>query len=162
MVGLFWITGDAVYLGAPPDLLGRAVLVTDAGLDSVGHEQVGGWPWAEVRGVAVRDVPLRSAVRRRLSLAGTLLLSAVFGGIDEPPAMTVCVDTADGGRELTVASAAAAGYGRAEITLSHTLLDRFADGSACPSRLADWARTHPAGTPGRARREALLRQWAAR
>ncbi|MFP3987122.1 hypothetical protein U9R90_06385 [Streptomyces sp. E11-3] len=163
MVGLFWIDvdEDTVYLGAPPDILGRTVLVSDAGLEGVGNEQAGSWAWAEVREVAVLGAPVRSAVRRSLSMAGTLLLTAVSGGpVDDAPAMTVRVDTADGQRELTTSTAAAGGYGQDEFDLSQVLLDRFADGSARPSTLVEWARTHSGGTPHRADREALLRAWA--
>jgi hypothetical protein len=38
MVGLFWISEDAVYVGSPPTGDGRCVLLTADGLDAVGPE----------------------------------------------------------------------------------------------------------------------------
>ncbi|WP_156722290.1 hypothetical protein [Streptomyces apocyni] len=160
MVGLFWITQESVHLGGPPDSLGRAVLISDMGLEAIGEKQRGTWAWADVHQVPLLDVPVRSAVRRGLSTAWTLTQTAAFGGIEEAPAMTVGVETAGDITELTVSTSAAGGYGQDEFDLSQALLDRFAEGSARPSSLTRWARTHAGGTPPRAAREELLRQWA--
>ncbi|TPQ20778.1 hypothetical protein [Streptomyces sporangiiformans] len=161
MVGLFWITGESVHLGAPPSGLGPGVLVTEEGLTAVGDGQTNNWAWADLKKVTLLDAPIRSSLGRRFSMSVDAVLTAAFGGTaDTAPAMTVRVETADGATELSAPTAAAGGYEDSEFALSQALLNRFAEGSCRPSALLAWGRTQPDKTPGRTVRETLLREWA--
>lgn len=163
MVGLFWIAADGgVYVGAEPEGYGRGVRLTRDGVEGLGTDQGGGWSWAEVRSVAVRDVRIRAAARLLATAAVDLVGSAVAGGGESPAAFEVHVETAEGTVELSAHSAAAAGgYVPSEYDLSVALLERFVAGAADVETLAHWGRVHAGGgTPWREEREALLRKWA--
>ncbi|MFI2371925.1 hypothetical protein [Streptomyces sp. NPDC018833] len=163
MVGLFWITADAVYVGAPPGTEGRGVRLTGQGVEAVrgGADGTGGrtWTWAELRSATVEGAPVRSASRRRLSLAVDTVLTVALGGAIEPPQMILRLETAEGAEELRVHSAAAAAYVEEEFILSQDLLARFVDGTASPVTLAEWGRVADGTTPKPPARQALLREW---
>ncbi|MDN3297736.1 hypothetical protein QWM81_27605 [Streptomyces ficellus] len=160
MVGLFWITAEAVYVGAPPGTEGRGVRLTGEGVEAAGPDGSRTWTWAELRSATVEGAPVSSASRRRLSLAVETVLTAALGGTGEPPEMIVRLDTADGVVELPVHSAAAGAYEPEEAALSQELLARFADGTASPLTLMEWGRNADGSTPKPAERQALLREWA--
>ncbi|MDX3690089.1 hypothetical protein PV726_07015 [Streptomyces europaeiscabiei] len=164
MVGLFWIAEDGgVYIGAKPDGYGRGVRLTSAGVEGLGTDQGGHWAWAEVRGVAVKYVKIRSAGRLLVGAAFDLVGTAVTGHGDAPGAFEVHVDTGDGSVvELEAYMApAGGGYVPSEYELSMKLLDRLAGGTANVDALEAWGRTHGIeGTPRREEREALLKEWA--
>ncbi|MEU2620378.1 hypothetical protein ABZ642_19995 [Streptomyces sp. NPDC007157] len=162
VVGLFWITEDAVYLGAEPVGTASGVRLTEDGVEALGIDHGTYWSWSEVRRIDVLDVPVRSAGRRLVSMALGSLLVAVTGDGEFPPAYTVRVETAEDAVEVSVMSAVVGGiYQPVEYELSRTLLDRLADGRATVGDLSAWRRDHAAdGTPPREEREALLRKWA--
>lgn len=159
MVGLFWITADAVHLGAPPGTEGRGVRLTEKGVEAgaAGGHRV--WTWEELRSATVEGAPVRSASRRRLALAVEIVLTAALGGTGEPPAMLLRLETASGTEELAVHAAAAGAYDKEEFALSQDLLARFVDGGASPRTLTAWARVADGTTPKSPERQALLRKW---
>ncbi|MFD3589202.1 hypothetical protein [Streptomyces sp. NPDC058683] len=162
LVGLFWITEDAVYLGAEPVGTASGVRLTEDGVEVLGTGHGTYRSWSEVRRIDVRDVPVRSAGRRLVSMALDSLLVAVTGDGELPPAYTVRVETAEDTVEVSVLSAVAGGiYQPVEYDLSRTLLTRLADGTTTVADLLAWRRDHtPDATPPREEREALLRKWA--
>ncbi|MER5517215.1 hypothetical protein [Streptomyces sp. NPDC002763] len=161
VVGLFWITEDAVYLGAEPVGTASGVRLTEDGVEALGIDHGTYRSWSEVRRIDVRDVPVRSAGRRLVSMAIDSLLVAVTGDGELPPAYTVRVETAEDTVEVSVLSAVAGGiYQPVEYDLSRTLLARLADGGTTVADLLAWRRDHADGTPPREEREALLRKWA--
>ncbi len=161
MVGLFWITDDSVYVGAEPVGTAPGVRLTTDGVETLGLGRGESWKWSEVRAIDVRDVAVRSAARRLVSLAFDALVAAVTGDGEQPPAYTVRVDSADGTTEVSVLSAVAGEiYTPVEYALSRTLLARLADGGTTVGELLAWRRDRTDGrTPPRAEREALLRKW---
>ncbi|MFE4918512.1 hypothetical protein [Streptomyces sp. NPDC056661] len=161
MVGLFWVSEDAVHLGAPPGESAPGVRLAAEGLDAVGCGS-GTWKWAELSSVTVVGAPVRATPGRQLSMTLDVVLGAMgLGGPEGPAEMTVRVQAPDGVAELLVHSAAAGAYTPREIQLSHQVLDRFVAGTLSPAVLSAWGRAHGAGkTPRPAEREALLQQWA--
>ncbi|MER7479033.1 hypothetical protein ABTX60_15520 [Streptomyces sp. NPDC126510] len=159
MVGLFWITADAVYVGAPPGTEGRGVRLTEKGVEAgaAGDHRV--WTWEELRSATVEGAPVRSASRRRLALAVEVVLTAALGGTGEPPEMLLRLETASDAQELAVHSAAAGAYDKEEVALSQDLLARFVDGDASPRTLMAWCRDTGDTTPKSPERQALLRNW---
>ncbi|WP_255308424.1 hypothetical protein [Streptomyces marincola] len=162
MVGLFWITEDSVYLGAEPAGTASGVRLTEEGVETLGAGREAFWSWPEVERIDVRDVPVRSAPRRLVSMALGTLYSAVTGDGEHPPAWTVRVETADGAAEVEVHAAVAGGtYTPAEYVLSRTVLGRLASGGTTVGDLVAWRLDRPTGdSPPRGAREALLRTWA--
>ncbi|MFD9603388.1 hypothetical protein OG609_21835 [Streptomyces sp. NBC_01224] len=75
MVGLFWITGTAAHIGAPPNEPGPGVLLTEEGLTGLGADQSGRWTWDGIQRVTVAGVPVRSSGRRAAG-TGVALRSA--------------------------------------------------------------------------------------
>ncbi|MFI5744842.1 hypothetical protein ACIBBE_02750 [Streptomyces sp. NPDC051644] len=140
MVGLFWITGTAAHIGAPPNEPGPGVLLTEEGLTGLGADQGGRWTWDGIRRVSVVGAPVRSSVGRAAGLLLDTVITAAFGGVDDGPAMFVRVETPTEEVELTV-YAPTAFYGPAECRLSQDLLDAYVDGRATPAALLDWGRT---------------------
>ncbi|WP_282699897.1 hypothetical protein [Streptomyces sp. CC219B] len=162
MVGLFWITEDAVYVGAEPTGTASGVRLSADGVDVLGPEEdSGSWGWAEVLRIEAGDVAVRPAVRRWVSRAVDAVTVAVTGDGDLPPAFTVRVATADGVSEVGVLAAVAGGiYGPVEYELSRTLLNRLVDGRADLDDLLAWRRERADdSTPGREERESLLLKW---
>ncbi|MEU1005676.1 hypothetical protein [Streptomyces tibetensis] len=159
MVGLFWITADAVYVGAPPGTEGRAVRLTEKGVEAgvAGDHRV--WTWEDLRSATVEGAPVHGAARRRLALAVEIVLTAALGGTGEPRQMLLRLETASGAEELAVHSAAAGAYDKEEFALSQALLARFVDGSASPRTLTEWGRVAGDTTPKSPERQALLRNW---
>ncbi|MDQ1009475.1 hypothetical protein QFZ82_003960 [Streptomyces sp. V4I23] len=159
MVGLFWITEDAVHVGAPPGTEGRGVRLTEQGMEAAAAGGHRAWTWAELRSATVEGAPVRSASRRRLALAVETVLTAALGGAGEPPEMLLRLETAHGAEELAVHSAAAGAYVEEEFALSQDLLARFVDGTASPRTLTAWGRVAGGTTPKPTERLALLRKW---
>lgn len=171
MVGLFWIAGDVVHLGAPPSKAGPGVVLTADGLGAVGQADGRGWAWEDIRTLAIRDAPVKPPAARWASLAVGSALTSVLSlaanpaqgamvGPGGPALLSVHLETAEGPRRLGVHAAVAGSYVRSEYELSQALLDRFVDGTASPAVLMAWHRDREdSGTPRRAAREALLRGW---
>ncbi|WP_369776806.1 hypothetical protein [Streptomyces sp. R33] len=159
MVGLFWITPDAAYVGSPPAADGSCVRLTAHGLEAVGPDGSRSWAWEGLRSAVIEDVP-RQGPSGRLSGILESLLSSVSGG-EEPPGMTLRLQTEYGVEELRVYSAAAGGYDAEEDALSQELLARFVTGTANPRTLEAWGSDHGSeGTPKAHVRQDLLRAWA--
>lgn len=159
MVGLFWITPGAVYLGSPPADDGSCVRLTGDGLEAVAPDGSRTWAWEGLRSAVVTDVPRQGPSGR---LAGILesLLSSLSGG-EGPAEMTLRLETEYGSEEVPVYSAAAGGHSVEEEVLSQELLARFVTGTVNPQVLAAWGRDHGSGGTPKARvREDLLRAWA--
>ncbi|MFF9503446.1 hypothetical protein [Streptomyces sp. NPDC014656] len=159
MVGLFWITADAVYVGAPPGTEGRGARLTEKGVEAGAAGDHRTWTWEELRSASVEGAPVRGASRRRLALAVEAVLTAALGGTGEPPEMLLRLETASGSEELPVHSAAAGAYDEEEFTLSQNLLARFVDGEASPRTLTAWGAIAGDTSPKRPERQALLRKW---
>ncbi|MFD3700397.1 hypothetical protein ACFWUZ_30460 [Streptomyces sp. NPDC058646] len=162
MVGLFWVTPDAVYVGSPPTADGRSVRLTADGLEAADPDGSRRWTWEGLRSAVVEDVPTGSSSGRASKMLGSLVSAAVGAFLGEgPPEMTLRLTTEAGPERVTVHSAASGGYGADEAALSQELLTRFAAGTADPRVLEAWGREHGAeGTPKQSAREALLRRWA--
>ncbi|GAB2878363.1 hypothetical protein [Streptomyces mayteni] len=162
MVGLFWITEDAVHLGTEPAGTASGVRLTADGVEALGTDHGTSWSWSEVRRIEPRDVPVRSTARRLATMAFDTLYAAITGDGELPPAYTVRVETADDAVEVDVVSAVTGGfYTPGEYELSRALLDRLTEGGATVGDLLAWRREQPTdGTPPREEREALLRAWA--
>ncbi|MFB6554681.1 hypothetical protein [Streptomyces sp. NPDC056405] len=162
MVGLFWITEDAVYVGAEPTGTASGVRLTKDGVETLGLGQDRFWPWHEVRGLDVQDVAVRSAARRLASMAFDSLVVLATGDGEHPPAFTVRVDTtADGTVEAAALTAAPGGiHTPDEYDLSRTLLTRLTTGATPVDDLLAWRRDEPEDVaPTRDERLALLRRW---
>ncbi|WP_405924632.1 hypothetical protein [Streptomyces sp. NBC_00035] len=162
MVGLFWITEDAVYLGAEPIGTASGVRLTEDGVETLGMGNGASWSWEQIRRIEVRDLAERSAGRRLVSMAIDSLVVLVTGDGVLPPAFTVHLETVAESVDVSaLAAVAGAIYPQPEIELSRTLLERLADGGAAVGDLLAWRREQPDdSTPRREEREALLRKWA--
>ncbi|MEU7578580.1 hypothetical protein AB0B50_13340 [Streptomyces sp. NPDC041068] len=163
MVGLFWIAEGDIYLGAKPSGLAAGVRLTPEGVVALGDRQSGVWPWEDVHGLAVDDVPVKS-LKRHVGAAVDMVLTVGLGGGDEAPTMTVRITGPEGeDTELTAYTAAAVGYSQTECDLSQDLLARLTEGAGTLlttlSAMSTWGRRHEGGTPRTAEREALLREW---
>ncbi|MFI1001367.1 hypothetical protein ACIP10_02645 [Streptomyces galbus] len=155
MAGLFWITPETVYLGAPPSTTPSAVILTPDGLTAVGP-QAGYWPWRHVSSVTVADVPAKTTTARSLARLFEVVL-----GPQSPTEMTVRVETTNGASfGIGVHSAAASAYTIREAALSQNLLDLFVQRRASPTMLTDWlVRSPRSRAPRPAERESLLQRW---
>ncbi|MEU9107180.1 hypothetical protein AB0D54_23080 [Streptomyces xanthophaeus] len=158
MIGLFWITPDAVYVGSPPDAMGSCVRLSVDGLEAFDLDGASRmWRWEAVRSAVVEDVPVEGS--------GGLFASVVSAAVgafhgEGPRAMRLRLETEDGTEEVTVHSAAARGYGTEEAALSQDLLARFVAGTADPRTVEEWGREHGLeNTPKPRVREELLRTW---
>ncbi|MFJ5776429.1 hypothetical protein [Streptomyces sp. NPDC093094] len=172
MVGLFWIAEGDVYVGAKPSGLARGVRLTPEGVIALGDGQSRLYLWEDVHALTVADVPVKS-FRRQVGAVTGMALSTVInlaapegGPADEaPPLMTVYVESGDGKDELQTFTAAAVGYTQAEVGLSRALLTRLTEGAATMATtltaMSEWGRAREGGSPRRAEREALLREWLA-
>ncbi|MFJ4776101.1 hypothetical protein [Streptomyces sp. NPDC088762] len=161
MVGLFWVTPDAVYVGSPPSALGSFVRLTSDGLEAEGPDGRRTWSWEGLRSAAVEDVPAASASGRASKFVGSVVSAAIgaFTG-ERPPEMTLRLQTEDAHEEVTVYAAASGGYGPEETALSQQLLARFVAGTADPRTIEAWGREHGLETTPKERvRESLLRAW---
>ncbi|MFI1762222.1 hypothetical protein ACH41H_09285 [Streptomyces sp. NPDC020800] len=172
MVGLFWIAGSDVYVGAKPSGLAPGVRLTSEGVEALGDRQSGLHLWEDVHALTLTDVPVKT-LKRQAGAVGNLALGTVMdlalsAGVglagEDPPLMTVCVESTDGDHELAVYVAAAVGYSQTEVDLSHALLSRLTEGAATMATtlaaMSEWGRTWEGGSPRRAEREQLLREWA--
>ncbi|MEV0937293.1 hypothetical protein [Streptomyces phaeochromogenes] len=162
MVGLFWIAEGDVYVGAKPSGRAPGVRLTPEGVVSLGDGSSDLWPWDEVRGLTVEDVPLKTLKRRISVMVDMVLTVTSFGETDAPPMMSVFVETADGTTDLTV-YAAASSYSQEEYDLSLSLLSHLTAGEATLratlAAMAQWGRAQEDGSPRAAEREGLLREW---
>ncbi|MFG2342058.1 hypothetical protein [Streptomyces yangpuensis] len=161
MVGLFWITADAVYVGSPPTAIGGCVKLTAEGLEALDPDGSRSWNWEELRSAVIEDVPTSGASGRVSRLLGSMVSAAagVFLG-EGPPEMSLRLETEAGSEEVTVYAAAAGGYEPSEVTLSMELLARFVARTADPRALGTWGSEHAReGTPPHAERETLLEEW---
>ncbi|MFF1355064.1 hypothetical protein [Streptomyces sp. NPDC058297] len=173
MVGLFWITGGDVYVGAKPSGLAPGVRLTPEGVVGLGDRQSTLCLWADVTALTVADVPVKSLMRQvgvvkdlALSAVTELALPVSSGRVDEaPPLMTVRVESSGGHHELAAHVAAAVGYPQTEVDLSHALLSRLTEGAATMettlAAMSEWGRAWEGGSPRSSQREQLLREWAA-
>ncbi|MEU6014464.1 hypothetical protein ABZ826_10525 [Streptomyces sp. NPDC047515] len=172
MVGLFWIVEGDVYVGAKPSGLAPGVRLTPEGVVALGDRQSGLHLWEDVRALTVADVPVKS-LKRQVGAVKDLALGTVVnlalpmgpGRVDEAPAMmTVCVESRDGDYELATYVAAAVGYSPTEVDLSRALLSRLTEGAATMATtlaaMSEWGRAWEGGSPRKAEREGLLREWA--
>ncbi|MFF8479133.1 hypothetical protein [Streptomyces sp. NPDC015414] len=155
MAGLFWITPETVYLGAPPSTTPSAVTLGPTGLTILGP-QAGFWLWKHIAGLTVEDAPTRSTMARSLAAALAVIL-----GPQSPTEMTVRLETTDGSKlAIPVHSAAAFAYTICEVDLSQGLLDQMVRGKTSPASFTKWLRTSACTRPLRpAKREALLHHW---
>jgi hypothetical protein len=172
MVGLFWIAEGDVYVGAKPSGAAPGVRLTPEGVVALGEGHSGLHLWEDVQDLAVADVPVSSLLRQvgavkdfAVGTVVNLALPMGPGRVSEaPPMMTVRVLSHDGAHELTAYAAAAVGYSPAEAALSHALLSRLTKGAATMATtltaMSEWGRAHEGGSPRRAERERLLREWA--
>lgn len=162
MVGLFWITPDAVYVGSPPTGLGGVVRLTADGLEALDSEGSRMWRWEGLRSAVVGEVPTQTPSGRVVKVLGSVVLGALETLIGRyPPEMTLRLETEQGPAQVSVYSAAAGGYGPQEVALSQDLLARFVARTADPRALEIWGREHGLeGTPKPRARESLLRAWA--
>ncbi|MGP3683530.1 hypothetical protein ACTVZO_02260 [Streptomyces sp. IBSNAI002] len=162
MVGLFWVTPDAVYVGSPPAADGGCVRLGADGLEAVDPDGSRSWGWDGLSAAVVEDVPTEGPAGRAPKFLGSIVSAAVGAFLGEgPPEMTLRLETGGGPQELTVHSAAAGGYGAEEAALSQELLSRFVAGTADPRVIGAWGREHGLeGTPKPREREVLLRAWA--
>ncbi|WP_327354611.1 hypothetical protein [Streptomyces sp. NBC_01304] len=158
MVGLFWITDHEVYVGSPPGADGTGLRLTDDAVQTLGTTAPRTFAWWELRAIELSDVPVRTT-SRRLSVAVEGALSVAFGGMDDPPPMTVQVESASGAEEFTLYAVSASGHSETERDLSQALLNAFLAGDSSPGLLMAWRRRHGEGNPRSAQREALLREW---
>ncbi|MEU3839409.1 hypothetical protein AB0E88_05185 [Streptomyces sp. NPDC028635] len=171
MVGLFWIAEGDVYLGAKPSGLAPGVRLTPEGVVALGDRQSGFFLWEDVRALTVADVPVKTLKRqigavRDFAVDTVANLAMPMGPAltdDTPPVMTLRVGTPGGDHELTAYTAAAVGYSPAEADLSRALLARLTEGAATMATtlaaMSQWGRAWEGGSPGRAERERLLREW---
>ncbi|MER6446756.1 hypothetical protein DEJ51_32145 [Streptomyces venezuelae] len=163
MVGLFWVTPDAVYVGSPPNAIGIGVRLTAEGLEATDPASPRTWTWAELRSAVVEDVPRHDPVGRATKALGAMISAAIGSDYlgEGPPEMKLRLETEEGTHEVTVHSAAAGGYSAGETRLSQELLDRFVAGTAHPRAVEEWGREHAVeGTPDPRAREVLLHAWA--
>ena len=156
MVGLFWITADAVHVGAPPGIAGQGARLTEKGVEHPDGDRL--WTWEDLDSASVEAAPVRSTLRRRLALAAEFVLTAGLGGAGEPPAMLLCLETPSSREELPVQAATSA-YDEEEFTRSQSLLTLFVTGTASPRTLMTWAQSADGTTPKSPERRALLREW---
>ncbi|MEY2231709.1 MULTISPECIES: hypothetical protein [Streptomyces] len=163
MVGLFWVTSDAVYVGSPPNTLGIGVRLTGEGVEATDPDSPRTWTWSELRSAVVEDAPKHNPVGRAAKILGSMVSAAIGAeNLGEgPPEMRLRLETEEGTQEVTVHAAAAGGYTAEESRLSQDLLDGFVGGSRNPLTLEEWGREHATeGTPEPRAREALLHTWA--
>ncbi|MBP2035186.1 hypothetical protein [Streptomyces avidinii] len=162
MVGLFWVTPDAVYVGSPPNGIGVGVRLTADGLEALDPDGPRAWTWEGLRSAVIEGVPSETPAGRTSKLLGSVVSAAIGTFLGEgPPEMTLRLATGDGSQEVTVYSAAAGGYLAEEARLSQDLLDRFVAGTADLRAVETWGREHALeGTPEPSARQALLRTWA--
>lgn len=155
MADLFWITPEAVYLGAPPSTTPAAVLLRAEEVQAVGPAE-GRWPWPDVTSVTLAGAPVKSSTGRRLARAFEVVWAP-----QSPYEMTVTIETTDGTRtDVFVHSAAATAYTAREVELSQHLLSFFVEGKSTPQMLIDWLlNTQISRNPGPDAREALLQSW---
>ncbi|MFC8510855.1 hypothetical protein ACFU3J_24770 [Streptomyces sp. NPDC057411] len=171
MVGLFWIVEGDVYVGAKPSGHGPGVRLTPEAVVGLGDGQSRLHLWEDVRGLTVSGVPTKTLMRQVGAVKdlaiGTVMELALAGGVslggEAPPLLTVGVESAEGVDELTAYVAAARGYSPTEADLSRALLSRLTEGAATLettlAAMSDWGRGREGGTPRRAEREELLREW---
>lgn len=160
-MGLFWVSGERVYLGTPPATGEPGVLLSPVGVRITGPAPQA-WRWSAVMDLQVTEAPVRSTLvrwaARGLSVAAAALDAWVPGS---PAEMTVVITTTQGDRiESPVFSGAATAYTQREVDLSLGLLARFTRGESSPAALTNWWNDAQPGEVLRSReREAVLEGW---
>ncbi|WP_458244338.1 hypothetical protein [Streptomyces sp. MAI_2237] len=162
-VGLFWVSADGVYVGAPAAAPAPNVVLTAEGPQVTGPHQRQ-WAWADLVGLEITDVPVRSAPQQWATHAASFVAAALDAWVPSSPTeMTVSVVASDGTYRTPVYSSAAVAYSPREAALSCRLISHFTRGTATPAVMAEWwERTRPAKILRSREREAVLELWLAR
>ncbi|MGW2743168.1 hypothetical protein [Streptomyces sp. NPDC001450] len=161
-VGLFWVTADSVYLGAPATAPAPNVVLRASGLHVTGpHPRE--WSWSDIVGLEVTEVPTRSTLQRWATNAASFAAAALDAWVPgSPTEMTVSITTPDNTLQTPVYSSAAVAYSPREADLSHQLIGHFTEGAATPAVMTEWwAQTRPERVLRSREREALLELWLA-
>ncbi|MEU4167053.1 hypothetical protein AB0F46_09220 [Streptomyces sp. NPDC026665] len=161
-VGLFWVSADGVYVGAPATEPAPRVMLETSGPRVTGpHGRE--WAWSDLAGLEVTEVPVRSTVQRWTTHAVTFVAAALDAWVPSSPTeMTVSITAPDGTVLTPAYSSAAVAYSGREVDLSRLLIGRFVQGTATPAVMTEWwVRTRPAGILRSREREALLELWLA-
>jgi len=162
-VGLFWVSSDGVYMGAPaPEPVPNMVL-TPLGPRVTGP-QPRNWAWSDLAGLEITEVPTRSAPQRWATHAASFVAAALDAWMPSSPAeMTVSVIAPDGTYRTPVYSSAAVAYSPREVALSRRLISDFTQGTATPAVMTEWwEQTRPTKILRSREREAVLALWLAR
>ncbi|MEU8589124.1 hypothetical protein AB0C59_19285 [Streptomyces sp. NPDC048664] len=163
-VGLFWVTADGVYVGAPTTAPAPEVVLETSGPRVKGPDPHA-FAWSDVTELEVTEVPVRSTVQRWALHAATFAAAALDAWVPgSPTEMTVSITTPDGTVTTPVHSSAAVAYSPREIALSRRLIGHFTQGTATPAVITEWwaNQTRPAGILRSREREAVLELWLAR
>jgi hypothetical protein len=162
-VGLFWVSADGVYVGAPATAPAPDVVLTAAGPRVTGP-QPREWIWSDLVGLEITEVPTRSAPQRWAIHAASFVAAALDVWVPSSPAeMTLCVITSDGTYRTPVHSSAAVAYSPREVALSRRLISHFIQGTATPAVMTEWwERTRPSKVLRSREREAVLELWLGR
>ncbi|MCT9010571.1 hypothetical protein ACWGKW_41015 [Streptomyces sp. NPDC054766] len=161
-VGLFWVSADGVYVGAPATAPAPCVVLKTSGPRVTGpHER--DWAWSDIEGLEVTEVPVRSTLQRWATHAATFAAAALDAWVPSSPTeMTVSIAAPDGTVLTPVHSSAAVAYSGREVDLSRQLISRFTRGTATPTVMTEWwEQTRPARVLRSREREALLELWLA-
>ncbi|MET8101875.1 hypothetical protein ABZV29_36340 [Streptomyces sp. NPDC005236] len=158
-VGLFWVSADGVYVGAPATAPAPCVVLKTSGPRVSGpHER--DWAWSEIAGL---EVTVRSTLQRWTTHAATFAAAALDAWVPSSPTEMAVSITAPEGTVLTpVYSSAAVAYSGREVDLSRRLISRFTQGTATPTAMTEWwVQTRPTRILRSREREALLELWLA-
>ncbi|MFI5978977.1 hypothetical protein [Streptomyces sp. NPDC051452] len=162
-VGLFWVSADGVYVGAPATAPAPNVMLTAAGPRVTGpHPRE--WTWSDLVGLEITEVPARSAPQRWATHAASFVAAALDAWVPSSPTeMTVCAIASDGTYRTPVYSSAAVAYSPREVALSRRLISHFTQGTATPAVMTEWwEQARPAKVLRSREREAVLELWLAR
>jgi hypothetical protein len=161
-VGLFWVTADGAYVGAPSAAPAPRVVLRVSGPRVTGpHER--DWAWSEIEGLEVTEVPVRSRAQRWATHAASFAAAALDAWVPSSPTeMTVSITAPDRTVLTPVYSSAAVAYSGREVDLSRQLIGRFTRGTASPTVMTEWwEQNRPARVLRSREREALLELWLA-
>jgi hypothetical protein len=162
-VGLFWVSADGVYVGAPATAPAPNMVLTTAGPRVTGpHPRE--WTWSDLVGLEITEVPTRSAPQRWATHAASFVAAALDAWVPSSPTeMTVSVIAPDGTYRTPVYSSASVAYSPREVALSRRLLSDFTQGTATPAVMTEWwEQTRPTKILRSREREAVLELWLTR
>jgi hypothetical protein len=162
-VGLFWVSADSVYVGAPATAPAPNMVLTTAGPRVTGpHPRE--WTWSDLAGLEITEVPTRSAPQRWATHAASFVAAALDAWVPSSPTeMTVSVIAPDGTYRTPVYSSASVAYSPREVALSRRLLSDFTQGTATPAVMTEWwEQTRPTKILRSREREAVLELWLTR